>query len=53
LIASRLIKAKENGAKLIIADPRNIQLARLADLCVHHRLGSDIALLNGMMHVII
>ena len=53
LIASRIIKAKENGAKLIIADPRNIQLARLADLCVHHNLGSDVALLNGMMHVII
>ncbi len=53
LIASRIMKAKENGAKLIIADPRNIQLAKLADLCVHHRLGSDVALLNGMMHVII
>jgi predicted molibdopterin-dependent oxidoreductase YjgC len=53
MIASRIIKAKENGAKLIVADPRNIQLARLADLTVHHRLGSDVALLNGMMHVII
>ncbi len=53
LIASRIMKAKENGAKLIVADPRNIQLARLADLCVHHSLGSDVALLNGMMHVII
>ena len=53
LIASRIIQAKENGAKLIVADPRNIQLARLADLTVHHRLGSDVALLNGMMHVIL
>jgi formate dehydrogenase alpha subunit len=53
LIASRIIQAKENGAKLIVADPRNIQLAQLADLTVHHRLGSDVALLNGMMHVII
>ena len=53
LIASRIIKAKENGAKLIVADPRNIQLARLADISVNHRLGSDVALLNSMMHVII
>ncbi len=53
LIATRIIRAKEKGAKLIVADPRNIQLARFADLTVHHRLGSDVALLNGMMHVII
>jgi len=53
LIASRIIKAKENGAKLIVADPRNIQLSKIADLTVNHRLGSDVALLNGMMHVII
>ena len=53
LIASRIIKAKEKGAKLIVADPREIQLAKLADISVHHNLGSDVALLNGMMHVII
>ncbi len=53
LIATRIIRAKERGAKLIVADPRNIQLARFADLTVHQRLGSDVALLNGMMHVII
>jgi len=53
VIATRIIRAKERGAKLIVADPRNIQLARFADLTVHHRLGSDVALLNGMMHVII
>jgi formate dehydrogenase alpha subunit len=53
LIARRVIRAKEKGAKLIIADPRKIQLSRFADLAVNHRLGSDVALLNGMMHVII
>jgi formate dehydrogenase alpha subunit len=53
LIASRIIKAKENGAKLIVADPREIQLGRIADIAVNHRLGSDVALLNGMMHLII
>ena len=30
-----------------------IQLSRFADVAVNHRLGSDVALLNGMMHVII
>lgn len=53
LIARRIFRAKERGAKLIVADPRNIQLSRFADLAVNHRLGSDVALLNGMMHIIL
>ena len=53
LIASRIYRAKEKGAKLIVADPRKIQLSRFADVAVTQRLGSDVALLNGMMHVII
>jgi len=53
LIARRILRAKEKGAKLIVADPRNIQLSRFADVAVNHRLGSDVALLNGMMHIII
>ncbi len=53
LIATRIYRGKEKGAKLLVADPRNIQLSRFADVAVHHRLGSDVALLNGMMHVII
>ncbi len=53
LIARRIIRAKEKGAKLIIADPRTIPLSRFADVAVNHRLGTDVALLNGMMHIII
>jgi len=53
LIARRIYRAKEKGAKLIVADPRNIQLSRFADIAVNHRLGSDVALLNGMMHIIL
>ncbi len=53
LIARRVMRAKEKGAKLIVADPRKIQLSRFADIAVNHRLGSDVALLNGMMHIII
>ncbi len=53
LIARRIYRARERGAKVIVADPRRTQLGELADLTVHHRLGSDVALLNGMMHWII
>ena len=53
LVARRIFRAKERGAKLIVADPRNIQLSRFADVAVTHRLGSDVALLNGIMHIIV
>ena len=53
LIARRIFRAKEKGARLIVADPREIQLSRYADKAVKQRLGTDVALLNGMMHVII
>lgn len=52
LVATRIYRAKAKGAKLIIADPREIQLAKFADLYVRQRLGSDVALVNGMMNVI-
>ena len=53
LIARRIIRAKEKGAKLIVVDPRHIHLSKFADVVLNHRLGSDVALLNGMMHLII
>ena len=53
LIARRVFRAKEKGAKLVVADPRNIQLSRFADVAVTQRLGSDVAMLNGMMHIIV
>lgn len=53
LIGTRIIKAAQNGAKLIVADNRTIRLASLADLHIRHKNGSDVALLNGMLHVII
>lgn len=53
LIARRVFRAKERGAKLIVADPRRIQLGLFADVAVNQRLGSDVALLNGMMHLIL
>jgi formate dehydrogenase major subunit len=53
LIATRIYRAKAKGAKVIIADPRKIHLAGIADVHVRQKLGSDVALLNGMMNVIV
>jgi formate dehydrogenase alpha subunit len=43
----------KNGAKLIVADPRAIELAEFAVLHLKHEAGTDIALLNGLAHVIL
>jgi len=51
--ATRLKKALARGAKLIVVDPRYIQLAELADLYLPLRLGTDAALLLAMAHVIV
>jgi formate dehydrogenase major subunit len=53
LVATRIFRAKQKGAKLVIADPRKIQLVSEADLYMRQNLGTDAALLNGMMHVIL
>lgn len=50
--ATRLKKALARGARLIVADPRRIRLAEMADLYLPIRVGSDVALLLGMAHVI-
>ena len=41
------------GAKLILVDPRRIKLATFAHKWLRQNLGTDVAWLNGMMHVII
>ena len=53
LVASHVMEAKERGAKIIVVDPREIQIGRLADLYLRFRPGTDVAWLNGMMNVII
>ena len=50
--ATRLKRALARGAKLIVADPRRIDLAEIADLYLPIRVGSDVALLLAMAHVI-
>jgi len=41
------------GAKLVVADPRKIDLTEFATLHLRQRPGTDIALLNGLMYIII
>lgn len=54
LIARRVIRAvREHGARLIVADPRAIGLAGFAEVFVRQKPGTDVALLNGIMHVIL
>ncbi len=53
LVASRILKAKEKGSKLIVIDPRRTQVARYADIFVRQRLGTDVAWINGIMHIIL
>ncbi len=54
VIGIKIRRAKrQRGAKLIVADPRRIDIADYADIHLRHKPGTDIALLNGLMHVII
>ena len=39
--------------KLVVADPRKIDIAEFATLHLRHKPGTDIALLNGLMHIIL
>jgi formate dehydrogenase alpha subunit len=42
-----------HGARLIVADPRRIDLTRFATVHLRQRSGTDVALLNAMMNVIV
>ena len=53
IITSYLWQARDRGCKLIVADPRQTAIARTADVFLPLRSGTDSALLNGMLNVII
>jgi formate dehydrogenase major subunit len=53
-VAATFIKnATQNGATLIVMDPRGSALSRHADYMLQFKPGSDVALLNAIMHVIV
>jgi len=53
VIALRIVEAVKNGAKLIVADPRNIDLCKHADIVLNQIPGTDVALLMGLMKIIV
>ena len=53
VIGREVKRAVDNGARLIVANPREINLCRFASLWLQHNPGTDVALLMGMMRVIV
>ena len=54
VLALEIKKAVEqNGAKLIVADPRRIELVDYAAIWLSQQPGTDVALVNGMINAIL
>ncbi len=51
--ATYVKNGKYKGNKIIVCDPKWTKMADYADIWLQPRLGTDIALLNGLMHIII
>lgn len=50
----RVLEAKRNnGTKLIVIDPRQTLTQRFADLSLYPKSGTNVALLNGIVHLLI
>ncbi len=43
----------QRGAKMVVADPRKIDITEFATLHIRQRPGTDVALINGLMHIIL
>ena len=53
VVGMQIRLAVKNGTKLIVVDPRQIGLAKQADIHLKIRPGTNVAFANGMMHVMI
>lgn len=53
VIGTMMRQSKKKGSKIIVADPREIDLTRDAEIHLQIRPGTNIALLNAMAYVII
>lgn len=54
ILFGRVVKAREaTGTKIICIDPRMTQVARIADIYLPIKPGTDVVLLNAMAHVVI
>jgi len=53
IIGLHIKEAKRRGARIIVANPKEIDLCRFADIYMQHYPGTDVVLLMGMMKVIV
>jgi len=53
VIGAKIKRALGRGAKMVVIDPRRTELARMADVHLQIKPGSDVAVLNCLLHVII
>ncbi|MCR5651160.1 MAG: formate dehydrogenase subunit alpha [Lachnospiraceae bacterium] len=53
VVGMQIRRAVKNGTRLIVVDPRDIGLAKQADIHLKIRPGTNVAFANGMMHVMI
>lgn len=53
ITATYVKKGVKKGQKLIVVDPKWTPLVKYADIFLQPKLGTDVALLNGIIHVII
>jgi assimilatory nitrate reductase catalytic subunit len=53
ITTSYIWQARENGARVIVVDPRITPLARTCDLFLPIKPGRDVALFNGVLHLMI
>lgn len=53
VVGARMKEAVLRGAKLIVIDPRRIELAKYADVYLQLRPGTNVAVYNGLAHVIV
>ncbi len=53
VLGGHIIQAQRQGCELIVVDPRVTRLAKLTPMHLQLKLGSNVALLNAMLHVII
>ena len=53
IVARRIVRAKEKGCKIIVADPRHIETARIADLYLPIKNGCNVAFLNAFANCLV
>ena len=53
IVARRIVRAKKKGCKIICVDPRKTETARIADIYLPIKGGTNMLFLNAMAHVIV